>query len=621
MPADDSDDRRKKRKGANILVWVMLAMLVVGLGGFSITNFGGNISTIGRVGDREITTQDYAAALRSEINAFSAQIGQPLTGAQALQLGVDRKARQDLVNATAMDNEAARLGLSVGDARVAKEITGIAAFQGTAGAFDRETYRFTLGRNNMTEADFEAGMRDDLARTLLTSAVAAGFAAPDPLTDTLFAYVAERRGFTLLRLTERDLPTPLPAPTADEISKHYNDNIAAFTRPEARRLTYVALLPAGLAATTEIDEATIRTLYDSRIDEFVLPERRLVERLVFADQAAADAGKALIDAGEAFDQLVIDRGLTLADIDLGDVGKADLGVAGDAVFALTDPGVVGPFASDLGPALYRMNGILAAQETTFEDAREDLKAELSADAARRAIADRRETIDDALAGGATLEDLAREQGMTLGTVDLFPDSADGIAGYLSFREAAAVANPGDFPDLIELADGGLAALRLDEILPPAPIPPPEAEPAVIEAWRAAAVARALSDRAVAIKAGVEGGANLGTFGILDVTPRIARDGFIEGAPPELMAAVFAMEPGQVRVIEGPGFTALVRLDATMPADAANPEVAPLRGAIAAQVEQALAADALALFTAEQTRTGGIVLDEAAIAAVHAQMQQ
>ena len=38
MPADDSEERRKKPKGANILVWVMLAMLIVGLGGFSITD-------------------------------------------------------------------------------------------------------------------------------------------------------------------------------------------------------------------------------------------------------------------------------------------------------------------------------------------------------------------------------------------------------------------------------------------------------------------------------------------------------------------------------------------------------------------------------------------------------
>ncbi|NCM98254.1 MAG: peptidyl-prolyl cis-trans isomerase, partial [Rhodobacterales bacterium] len=106
---------------------------------------------------------------------------------------------------------------------------------------------------------------------------------------------------------------------------------------------------------------------------------------------------------------VAGRGLTLADIDLGDVSQSDLGAAGEPVFALTGPGVVGPLQSDLGPALYRMNAILAAQETSFDQARDQLVVEFQLDAARRAIGDRAEAINDALAGGATLEDLAREQ--------------------------------------------------------------------------------------------------------------------------------------------------------------------------------------------------------------------
>ncbi len=59
-----------------------------------------------------------------------------------------------------------------------------------------------------------------------------------------------------------------------------------------------------------------------------------------------------------FEQVVAERGLALADIDLGEQARDDLGAAGDAIFALDEPGVVGPLPSDLGPALYRMNAIL-----------------------------------------------------------------------------------------------------------------------------------------------------------------------------------------------------------------------------------------------------------------------
>jgi peptidyl-prolyl cis-trans isomerase D len=620
MAQTPTEAPRKKSGISNIFVWIMLVMLIIGLAGFSITNFGGGLNTVGRVGDRQITVTDYANALRAEMNAFSAQIGQPVTFAQAEALGIDRQVRQQLVTQAALDNEAARIGISAGDARVAQEITQIPAFRGVGGTFDRETYRFTLERNNLREAEFESRLRDDLARSVLQGAVSGGFLAPVPLTDTLFAHVGERRGFTLLRLTAADLTEALPTPTEADLQAHYNADIASFTRPEARRIQYATLLPADVAPDVTVDAAALRRLYDERITDFVQPERRLVERLVMPDQAAAETAMARIEAGTSFDDLVAERGLTLADIDMGDMSRLDLGAAGDAIFALTEPGVVGPFTSPLGPAIFRMNGILAAQEVTFEEARDDLSAELAADAARRAIADRREDIDDLLAGGADIAELVAEQGMTAGTIDLIPASDDPIAGYPAFRQAAAAAREGDFATLVDLDDGGLAALRLEAILPPAPLPFDEVRDAVEDGWRIAETARRLADRATSIKSDIESGANLGAYGILDVTPRIARDGFVEGAPPALLEAVFSMDPGQVRVIEGEGFVGIVRLDSIAPASSDNPEVAPLRAAIAAQAEAAIAQDAFNLFTLALTQDAGIFFDEAALAAVHAQMR-
>jgi peptidyl-prolyl cis-trans isomerase D len=179
-------------------------------------------------------------------------------------------------------------------------------------------------------------------------------------------------------------------------------------------------LPDAIAADQPVDEAALKALYDERIDEFVVPERRLVERLVFPDQAAADAAKARLDAGRPVRDLVIERGLTLDAIDLGDVSQADLGAAGEAVFAATEGSTVAA-DSDLGPALYRVNGILAGEETTFDQARDLLASEMQTDAARRA--DRRQGRRDRRPSGrrdATLKDLAKEAGMTFATVDHVP---------------------------------------------------------------------------------------------------------------------------------------------------------------------------------------------------------
>jgi peptidyl-prolyl cis-trans isomerase D len=267
-----------------------------------------------------------------------------------------------------------------------------------------------------------------------------------------------------------------------------------------------------------------------------------------------------------------------------------------------------------------MNAILAAQETTFDEARADLALEIQMDAARRAITDRVEAIDDLLAGGATLEDLAREENMTIDTITFVPSAPapEGIAAYPAFRDAAAAAAEGDFAEAVLLDDGGVVSLRLDEVIPPTPIPFEEARADVEAAWRADALAVALAARAAEIRTAVEGGAALGSFGIVDRTAAIAREGFIEDAPPSLIETVFDMATGELRVVEAPGYTALVRLDEVIAADPASEDALALKDALGAQLRQAISSDALTLFSNALTNEAGITLDQTAINAVHAQ---
>ncbi|MES2143347.1 MAG: SurA N-terminal domain-containing protein, partial [Pseudomonadota bacterium] len=442
------------RKGANGLknfaVWTMLIMLIIGLGGFGITSFGGGVTKVGSVGGRAISTDDYARALRGEMDAFSKQFGAPLTTEQATALGIDRRALGALVNETALDGEAARVGVSVGDARLAAQLAAIPAFQDAAGKFDRAIYTDALQRNGLNSGDFEQKLRDSLGRGLLQGAVAGGIVAPKSVVDALHAYVAERRGFSMLRLTQADLAALPVLPDDAALTTYYTDNIARFTRPEAKRITYAALLPETLAPQMPVDEAKLTEYYNSRIGEFVSPEKRIVEQLVYPDEAAATAAKARLDAGATFETLVADRGLTLDVIDLGDVSEADLGAAGPGVFALTEPGIVGPLQSPVGPAIYRMNAILPAQNITLDEVRADLSKDLQIDSARRAIADRVEELDDLIAAGASLEDLAKEKGLTLATVDYAATAPgdQGILGYAAFRQAADAAEQGVTSDMI-----------------------------------------------------------------------------------------------------------------------------------------------------------------------------
>lgn len=619
--SDGEDAPRKKKNGAGVMAWILIAMLVAGLGGFGVQNFGGGTAAIGKVGDVEITADDYAREVRTQVNALSRQFGTAVSFSDARALGIDRQALSGLINRAALDDEAARVGLSVGDEAIAAELGKITAFQSISGSFDRKTYALTLDQNGTNEADFETGLRRDLARSLLTGAVAGGTVAPASLTDALFAWAGEKRGFSVLVLDEAALDAPLPAPTEADVKAQYDANIASYTRPEAKRIHYAALLPAALAPSMEVAEDKVKAAYDARLSEFMIPEKRLVERLVYPDDAAAAEAKARLDQGTSFDDLVKDRGLTLDDVDMGDVTKAELAEAGDAVFGLGGPGVVGPLPSSLGPALFRMNAVLAAQETPYEAARPDLLLALQTEAATVAIGDKVEAIDDALAGGASLEDLAKDFAMTLGTTDYAPgaDDNDDIASYAAFRTAAEKLAEGDFPEAVILDDGGLVSLQMLQTVPPTPMPLDQITDKVTEAARDAALTTALAAKAATVKAAVDVGALLESLGTVTAVEPKDRQARLDIAPPAVLEAAFQMELGELRLIETAGFVGLLRLDSIAPADATSEDSKALLEAIRTSAARAIADDIAAGFTAAVVQKAGISLDQPIIDAVNSQL--
>lgn len=609
-------------KKSNFLGLALLGLLAVSLVGFSTGGFGTNVRSIGKVGDQDIPAASYARTLDNDLRAFGAQLGQNLSFQQAQQLGLDTVVLQRVIAETALDNATREMGLSVGDEEVRRQVLSIAAFSDLQGNFDREAYAFTLQRSGLSEAEFEADLRRQSARSILQAAVGAG-AKPSPTyLDTLFDYVAARRGFTWAVLSPEDLDAPSPTPTDAELIAYHSANPDRFTQPETKKITYVWLTPEMMAETVEVDDETLEQLYQDRIEQYVQPERRLVERLIFANSDDADAAAAQLSVDDSgFDSLVEDRGLTLEDIDLGAVVPLDLGAAADPVFALQDTGVTGVVQTDLGPAIFRVNAILSARETPFEEARDDLAAEIIADRASRQIADGARDFDESLASGATLEDLANETDLALGTID-WNDTVDAdIAAYDAFRQAAATVSADDFPEVLELEDGGVFALRLDEIVEPRLQPLSEVLDDAAAAWVAEQERSALVSRANAVAAALRAGTPLPDQGLYEtIESDILRSDGIPGQTVDLVTPAFEMAVDEVRVVEGPERVYVLRLDSIQNPDTSDTEVAALRDALASAAEQDMGQDLLDAFTARIQSDARIQLDQGAINAIHAGFQ-
>lgn len=613
-------------KGKGVVFWLLLALIILGLGGFGITNFGGSSQTVASVGGKDITVREYGRALQVETNALSAQMGRQVPFAQAQQMGLDRAVLARLVGQAALDESAAALGISAGDDQVRGQIVNASAFRGIDGKFDREIYSQALARQGINEGEFEADLRADASRTLLQGAVAGGTAAPASYVATVGDWATERRGFTYVALTADQLEAPVPAPTDADLQSYLDAHPEQFTLPETRVVSYAWLSPEMMRGKVEMDEAALKQAYENRKDEFVQPEKRMVERLVFGSEDEAKAAKARLDAGQiTFPALVAERGLSLEDIDQGEVTLEQLGDAGAAVFALAEPGVAGPLPSPLGPALYSMNGIIAAQDVPYEEAREQLSEEVAVDRARRMIEDQTQDLDDQLAGGATLEELAKQNGMEFGKAEVAEAATgQGVAGYQDFREAALAAQEGDFPELHTLEDGGVFALQLDEIRPPRTQTLDEARDALVAAWTADRTEQELLAEAqgMAELPDLAAAATQRGLQAQSVSPT-TRGGYVEALPADGLNRIFALaKRGDTVAMPGPkpGTALAVRLDSIAVPPEGDADAQPLRDALSQQLRQSIAQDMLQMYVNAAQDAEGVTVNQNTVNAVNAQMQ-
>ncbi|MFT3974632.1 MAG: SurA N-terminal domain-containing protein [Amaricoccus sp.] len=612
--------RNNRRSG--LFVWALMVAIMVGLAGFGIGVSGhfGTGTDIATVGDEKVSTDEYVRAMQQELRALQQQVGRSLPMAEARQYGVDGMVLGRLVNDAALDGEAARLGISTGDDAVRQQILATPAFRGPSGTFDKATYDAALQRAGLRPDQFEALLRSEASRNLLAAAIPAAAQVPDTEAKSVLAFLGEKRGFDWIRLDAAKLPAPIAAPTDADLAAFHDAHAAdRYTRPETRQVSYAAVTPAALAATIEIPDADLRAAYDAEGARFQTPERRALDRLAFGTMDEAAAARSRLDKGEIdFDALATERGLKPGDTDQGTVAAADLPEAvRDAVFGAAGPGIVGPVDTPLGPSLYRVNAILAARTTPFEEAKADLTKDVALDRAKKQIADDGPHIEDLVAGGATLEEIASETVMELGHVSLNATTSDAIASDPAFRAAAEKAEVGEETDPVQLADGGIATLRVDSIDPPAVIPLAEIRDRVAADWTSDQTVAALQTLADGDVAALKAGTSFADVAKgLDLPIQSAgpltRGDTVPGLPPELVADIFAAAPGAAVTRRDGDSVVLAVLTTTTPLDLADPANAPILARLQQQYDDQIRGDVLALYTGALRAAEGVTVNQSLV---------
>ena len=453
-------------KTSKVFIWIILLLLIIGLGGFGIGGFGRSLNVIGSVGDKEISANRYIETLRQEISAFEQQSGSSISPSEAIKLGLDAQALEKLIATTALDVEASQIGLSVGNKELASYLSKISQFQGPDGNFNQDTYRMVLTQINKNVSDFEQDVREGLTRDMLKDGFSSGGLQTNTYAESIFNYINEERIVKTAVLTKNDLINNIPSPSNADLKNFLSESEERFIVPERKKITYAILTPKSLTTTVKVSEQELSDKYESNYKIYNRPEFRRVERIAFQDSTTAQRTLTSLKTQDvSFDTILEERGLTKNDVNLGLVSEEALSDnVGSSVFALPLFGVSEVIESDLGPALYRTVEIIGSTTRSFEDVREELEESVLIDKSKRLIINKKDLYEDLLVGGASLEDLVKETEFELKSVSFHSSFDHQLRDSVLISEAEKLKSD-DYPTLFDLNDGSIAAMRLDEILP------------------------------------------------------------------------------------------------------------------------------------------------------------
>lgn len=547
---------------------IFMFILVLSFGIWGVADFlsGRAQPPLAKVAGATITAQEFDREFRRELSRLQQQYGPEFTTAKAREIGFDREVLRQMLVGQMFDHEADNLSLAAADATIAQLIRENPEFKDAFGEFDRSKFAAALRSNGFTEKEFLRRARQDSTRRQLIAVITAGIKTPEKLSGALYGMRGETRSADVLRIPQSAAGNP-GKPSEADLEAFHKANTALFTAPERRSVSYITLQPEELAAEIKPAEPELREYYDAHISEFTVTGMRNLLQFVLPDEAAAKAAADKINKGADFAAAgQAASGLNKKEMELIGITPEKLPrEISAAVFALKEREVSAPLKSPFGWHVVKVTAARQESVKPFEEVRGKIAKDLALNRAADLVVERSNQLEDARAGGASLEEAAKELNLKLGSIadidraGLGPDGkpSAGLPADPKFIEDVFATEEGSESDLRENRAGGYYVLRVDKVTPAALRPLREVHEDAIAGWRAQKTGEALEKLSGELLAAAKAGKKLEEIGRpLNLKPvrtaPLGRDFTDEQLSNDLVAKLFAAKPGEPIAGPAPG---------------------------------------------------------------------
>jgi peptidyl-prolyl cis-trans isomerase D len=534
-----------------------LSFIVWGIADVFVAQSSGALAT---VGSTEISSDVFARTYRNFLRNQGQQMGMELTPEIAQKMGMDQAALQQLISSTALDNVAARLGLTTTDAELAEQVRALPAFKGATGDFDRNVFLQVVRNAGYNENSFLEEIRSGDTLKHLTDALETGFALPDGYTQGLFLFVTEKRAADYV-IASPDAVGPVAAPSDAVLAGYVKAHPQRFSTPDYREIEYAQIAPQDVTSQVTVTDKMIADEFKTHEANYNVPEKRDIQQIEFQSEADAKAARDKIAAGTAFEAIATERKIAAANLAIGTLAKADIPdqARADAAFALPLNEVSQPVKGAInGFVLLRVSKITPGISRTLGDVKDQIRQQLALQMAGAKITDIVNAFEDARSGGADIAAAAKKTGMKAGRIVAVDKSGLAPTGEkvadlpadAEFLSTAFAAEVGEDSDPFAAKSGAYYAVKVDGVTPAKLKPLEQVRVDALAAWTMEEKSKALAVKAAALTAQAQKDGNLAEIAKalkvpVQQSPELSRNTSDTTFSAALISKLFDAAPGTV----------------------------------------------------------------------------
>ena len=291
-----------------------------------------------------------------------------------------------------------------------------------------------------------------------------------------------------------------------------------FKAAEHRGFTMASLALADVAKDISVSNDDLQAAYKEHKDDLSVPEQRQVEQILAPTEDKAKAVEDALAAGQDFTKVATTiAGQDPQTIDLGLVKMGDLPKPlADAAFDLDLNKPSEAIKDSLGWHILMVTKIEPAKTPSFDEAKQALTDELTQEAEADRLDHIGNQVDDALAGGAPLADVAAKYHLnvtTIASADAGGRDPDGkpVAIPVGSKDVLKVVfdtNENTNSRVTAVEDGAIFVVHVDKVVPPQTRPITEVKDQIVTAWTTQQKTDAVKKDADALAAAVASGTPL-----------------------------------------------------------------------------------------------------------------